>query len=97
MMDTFEPLTETDISSCRKGHLMRSVQLSYTSMACERVSACSDKLNYKDLSMKAPLVTKPISDVAFLSKTIERGVTFCLQKYIVNNNFNESLESAYKQ
>ena len=39
---------------------------------------------------------RPISNLTFLSKVIERAVVFHLNKYLINNNLNESLQSAYK-
>ena len=36
---------------------------------------------------------KPVSNLAFLSKVIERAVTFHLNKYLINKTLNESLHS----
>ena len=37
-----------------------------------------------------------VSNLTFLSKVIERTFGFHLNKYLINNNLNESLHSAYK-
>ena len=39
---------------------------------------------------------RPVSNLIFISKVIERAVAFHLNKYLVNNNLNESLEYPYK-
>ena len=39
---------------------------------------------------------RPVSNLTFLSKVIEKAVAFHLNKYLINNNLNESLQSAYK-
>jgi len=39
---------------------------------------------------------RSVSNVTFLSTVTERAVAFHLNKYLINNNFNESLQSAYK-
>ena len=39
---------------------------------------------------------RPVSNLTFLSKVIEKAVVFHLNKYLINNNLNESLQSAYK-
>jgi len=39
---------------------------------------------------------RPVSNLTFLSKVIERAVAFHLNKYLINNNLNKSLQSAYK-
>jgi len=39
---------------------------------------------------------RPVSNLTFLSKVIKRAVAFHLNKYLINNNLNESLQSAYK-
>ena len=39
---------------------------------------------------------RPVSNLTFLFKVIERVVAFHLNKYLINNNLNESLHSAYK-
>jgi len=39
---------------------------------------------------------RPVSNLTFLSKVIERAVSFHLNKYLINKNLNESLQSAYK-
>jgi len=39
---------------------------------------------------------KPVPNLAFLSNVIERAVAFHLNKYLISNNPNESLQSAYK-
>ena len=39
---------------------------------------------------------RPVSNLTFLSKVIERAVAFHLNKCVINNNLNESLQSAYK-
>ena len=38
----------------------------------------------------------PVSNGTFLSKVIEKAVVFHLNKYLINNNLNESLQSTYK-
>ena len=38
----------------------------------------------------------PVSNLTCLSKVIEKAVAFHLKKYLINNNLNESLQSAYK-
>jgi len=38
----------------------------------------------------------PVSNPAFLSKVIERAVVFHPNKYFINNNLNDSLQSSYK-
>jgi len=39
---------------------------------------------------------RPVSNLTFLSKVIEKPVAFHLNKYLINNNLNKSLQSAYK-
>ena len=39
---------------------------------------------------------RPVSNLTFLSKVIENAVSFHLTKYLINNNLNESLQSANK-
>ena len=39
---------------------------------------------------------RPVSNLTFLSKVIEKAVAFHLNKYLIINNLNESLQSAYK-
>ena len=40
---------------------------------------------------------RPVSNLTFLYKVIEKAVAFHLNKYyLINNNLNESLQSAYK-
>ena len=39
---------------------------------------------------------RPVSNLTFVSKVIEKAVAFHLNKYLINNNLNESLQSAYK-
>ena len=39
---------------------------------------------------------RPVSNLTFLSKVIEKAVAFHLNKYLINKNLNESLQSAYK-
>ena len=39
---------------------------------------------------------RPVSNLTFVSKIIEREVAFHLNKYLINNNFKGSLQSAYK-
>ena len=39
---------------------------------------------------------RPVSNLTFLSKVIEKAVAFHLNKYFIINNPNESLQSAYK-
>ena len=39
---------------------------------------------------------RPVSNLTFVSKVIEKAVYFHLNKYLFNNNINESLQSAYK-
>jgi len=38
---------------------------------------------------------RPVSNLTFLSKVIEKAVPFLLNKYLINTNLNESLQSAY--
>ena len=38
----------------------------------------------------------PVSNLTFLYTVIERGIAVHLNKYLINNNINESLQSAYK-
>ena len=38
----------------------------------------------------------PLINFTFLSKVIEKAVAFHLNEYLINNNLNESLQSAYK-
>ena len=37
---------------------------------------------------------RPVSNLTFVSKVIEKAVAFHLNKYLINNNLNESLQSA---
>ena len=37
-----------------------------------------------------------LNNLTFLSKVIEKAVAFHLNKYLINNILNESLQSAYK-
>ena len=39
---------------------------------------------------------RTVSNLTFLSKVIEKLVAFHLNKYLIINNLNESLQSAYK-
>ena len=39
---------------------------------------------------------RPVLNLTFLSKVIQKAVAFHLNKYLLNNNLNESVESAYK-
>jgi len=39
---------------------------------------------------------RPVSNLIFLSDVIEKAVAFYLNKYLIHNNLNESLQSAYK-
>ena len=39
---------------------------------------------------------RSVSKLIFVSKLIEKAVAFHLNKYLINNNLNESLQSAYK-
>jgi len=39
---------------------------------------------------------RPVSNLTFLSKVIEKTVAFHLSKYLINNNLKESLQYAYK-
>jgi len=39
---------------------------------------------------------RPISNLTFLSYDKERAVTFHTNKYLIGNNFNETLQSTYK-
>ena len=39
---------------------------------------------------------RPVSNLIFLSKVIEKAVAFHLNEYLINNNLNESLQSASK-
>ena len=39
---------------------------------------------------------RPVSNLSFLSKIVERAVTTCLNKYLFDNNLDEPLQSAYK-
>ena len=39
---------------------------------------------------------RPVSNLKFVSKVIEKAVVFHLNKYLININLNESLQSAYK-
>ena len=48
-------------------------------------------MNYNILNNYIP-VSK--SNLTFLSKVIEKAVAFHLNKYLINNNLNESLQSA---
>ena len=37
-----------------------------------------------------------VSNFTYLSTIIEKAVAFHLNKYLINNNLNESIQSAYK-
>ena len=39
---------------------------------------------------------RPVSSITFLSKVIEKAIAFQLNKYLINDNLNESLQSAYE-
>jgi len=39
---------------------------------------------------------RPVSNLTIESKVIERAIAFNLNKYLINNNLNESLQYAYK-
>jgi len=39
---------------------------------------------------------RPVSNLTFVSKVIEKADAFHLNKYLINNNLNGSLQSAYK-
>jgi len=39
---------------------------------------------------------RPFSNLTFVSKVSEKAVAFHLNKYLINNNLNESLQSAYR-
>ena len=39
---------------------------------------------------------RPILNLTFLSKVIEKTVAFNLNKYLINNDLNKSIQSAYK-
>ena len=39
---------------------------------------------------------RPVSNLTFVSEIIEITVTFQLNKYLINNNLNESLQSGYE-
>jgi len=39
---------------------------------------------------------RPVSNLTFLFKVIEKAIAFHLNKYLINNNLNESLQSANK-
>ena len=39
---------------------------------------------------------RPVSNLTFLSEVIEKAVAFHRNKYLINNNLNESPQSAYK-
>jgi len=39
---------------------------------------------------------RPVSNLLFLYKVIERAVVFHLNKYLINNNLDESQQSTYK-
>ena len=39
---------------------------------------------------------RPVSNLTIESKVIERAIAFNPNKYLINNNLNESLQSAYK-
>ena len=39
---------------------------------------------------------RPVSNLTFLSKVIKRAVAFHPNKYLINNNLNESLQPVYK-
>jgi len=38
---------------------------------------------------------RPVSNLTILSNVIEKAVAFHLNKYLINNNLNKSLQSAY--
>ena len=40
---------------------------------------------------------RPVSNLTFLSSVIENVFACHLNKYLINNNFNESLKSAYNR
>ena len=46
---------------------------------------CNNLINYR-----------PVSNLTFSSKVIEKTVALHLNKYLINNNLNESLQSVYK-
>ena len=39
---------------------------------------------------------RPVSNLAFIPKVIERAVAFHLNKYLINDYLNESLETVHK-
>ena len=39
---------------------------------------------------------RPVSNLTFLSKVIEKSVAFHLNKYLITNNLSESLQFAHK-
>ena len=53
---------------------------------------------YKQNTMDCNSLNKyrPVSNLTILFKVIEREIAFHLNKYLINNNLNESLQSAYK-
>jgi len=60
--------------------------------------SCPCKTIKKNHTMDCNILNnyRHVSNLTFLPKVIEKAVTFHLNKYLINNNLNESLWSAYK-
>jgi hypothetical protein len=50
----------------------------------------------KNHTMDCNILKRPVSNLTFVSKDIENAVALHLSKYLINNNLNQSLQSAYK-
>ena len=52
----------------------------------------------KSLSLDCNILNnyRPVSNLTFSSKVKEKAVAFHLNKYLINDNLNESLQYAYK-
>jgi len=46
------------------------------------------------MDIKQTVIFQTITDLTFLSKVLEREVAFNLNKYLINDTLNESLQSA---
>jgi hypothetical protein len=94
-----DPIPAVLLQCCLNDLLPTIINLSFE--GCEiptslKQAAILPRLKKPSLDHEELSNFRPVSNLTFLSKAIEKVVAICLTDYLNNNNLHEHLQSAYK-
>jgi hypothetical protein len=98
-----DPIPATILKGCKKTLLPTFTNIINKSLetACMPVqlkeALLKPKLKKRNLEFEEYSNFRPISNLKFLSKIIEKAVATQLMEHLANNNLEEPLQSAYKR